>query len=117
MNKLILLQAAVLAVLSAAAWLVCSDAHIAASLLLGGLSYVVPTAVAVLFLNLLKPYPAFAGAGFIFSEGLKIVLSLVCLVSVFLLYADLRFIPYFIGLLAVSHLVFLLFLKVHRYGK
>ncbi|XXQ67956.1 ATP synthase subunit I [Neisseriaceae bacterium B1] len=87
------------------------------SLGLGAACYVIPTALAVIFLKFLKPYPAMVGMGFIVSEGLKIVLALILLVAVVILYKSLQFLPFFVGLLAVSHLVFLFFLKVHRYGK
>lgn len=87
------------------------------SLGLGAACYIVPTVAAVLFLRFLKPYPALAGMGFIVSEGLKIVLALILLVAVVVMYKPLQFLPFFVGLLAVSHLVFLLFLKVHHYGK
>lgn len=87
------------------------------SLGLGAVCYIVPTAMAVVFLRLLKPYPAFAGMGFVLSEGLKIILALLLLIAVVVMYKPLQFLPFFIGLLVASHLVFLLFLKVHRYGK
>lgn len=93
------------------------DVQAAYSLGLGAACYVLPTALAVLFLKVLKPYPALAGVGFMVSEGLKIVLALMLMIAVVLLYKPLQFLPFFMGLLAVSHLVFLFFLKVHRYGK
>lgn len=89
----------------------------ALSMVLGGLSYILPTLIAVLILKFLRPYSVLAGSVFIAAEILKIVLALIFMVSVFWLYPSMQFIPYFIGLLAVSHLVFLFFLKVHRYGK
>lgn len=86
------------------------------SLGLGAMCYVLPTAVAVLFLKFFKPYSALAGTIFLVSEGLKIILALFLLIAVVVLYKPLQFLPFFAGLLVVSHLVFLFFLKVHRYG-
>lgn len=94
-----------------------SGIHTAYSLGLGALCYILPTALAVLFLKFLKPYPVFAGVGFLLAEGLKIILALMLLIAVVLYYPTLQFLPFFMGFLAVSHLVFLFFLKVHRYGK
>jgi len=87
------------------------------ALLLGGLSYTVPTLVAVLLLKFFYSRPAFAGAVFLASEILKIILAGFAAVAVFYLYGGLREMFFIAGLLLVSHLVFLLFLKVYRYGK
>lgn len=87
------------------------------SLLIGGFCYILPTLSAVLLLNLLKDKPALAGGGFLLAEGLKTVLALLMMIAVFALYRDIRFIPFFIGLIGVSHFVFLILLRVHRYGK
>ena len=45
------------------------------SVILGGLSYIVPTICAILVLNVLSSYSTLAGMGFIVSECLKIVLD------------------------------------------
>lgn len=88
------------------------------SALAGGLCYLVPSAAAVLFLNLLKPYPEWASYGFVFGESLKIALALMMLLVVFIVYHQkIVFIPFIFGLLAASHLVFLAFLRVRSYGK
>ncbi len=84
----------------------------------GGMSYILPTAVAVLFLKFFRSYPKWAGAGFLIGEGLKIVLALVLMLLVFYIWhQQLVFIPFLLGLLVVSHLVFLVSWKVQRYGK
>lgn len=93
------------------------DGAAGVSLLLGGLSYTVPTLVAVLLLKFFHSRPAFAGAVFLASEILKIILAGFAAVAVFYLYGGLREMFFVVGLLLVSHLVFLLFLKVYRYGK
>jgi len=93
------------------------DGAAGVSLLLGGLSYTVPTLVAVLLLKFFYSRPAFAGAVFLASEILKIILAGFAAVAVFYLYGGLREMFFIAGLLLVSHLVFLLFLKVYRYGK
>ncbi len=115
MAKLAIAQWILIAILSISAYWV-GGANYAISLALGGMSYALPTLVSILFLKILKPYPALAGAAFIGSESLKILLSLILLISTFFIYPNVHFLSFFIGLLVVSHLVFLLFLKVYRYG-
>ena len=109
-------QLAVTLLVSAFCYLVW-DGAAGVSLLLGGLSYTVPTLVAVLLLKFFYSRPAFAGAVFLASEILKIILAGFAAVAVFYLYGGLREMFFIVGLLLVSHLVFLLFLKVYRYGK
>lgn len=116
MNKLPASQMVVLAVLVLLAYVLGGE-NWAISLLLGGLSYVLPTGLAVYLVHCLKPYPQLAGVAFIVSASLKIVLALILMVSTFFIYPNLHFLSFFIGLLAVSHLVFLLFLKVYRHGR
>ena len=87
------------------------------SLFLGGLVYILPTFLAVLILKFLQPYPTLAGSGFIAAESLKIILAFILMTAIMALYREVRFLPFFLGLLSVSHLVFLYYLKVHRYGK
>lgn len=109
-------QLAVTLLVSAFCYLVW-DGAAGVSLLLGGLSYTVPTLVSVLLLKFFHSRPAFAGAVFLASEILKIILAGFAAVAVFYLYGGLREMFFIVGLLLVSHLVFLLFLKVYRYGK
>ncbi len=87
------------------------------SLWLGGASYVIPTTLSVFILEFLKPYPTLSGVGFIVAESLKIVLALILMTLIVVLYPHIQFLPFFIGLLLVSHVVFLFYLRVHRYGK
>lgn len=116
MGKLPTNQIIVLAVLVLLAY-VFGGENWAISTLLGGLSYVIPTGLAVFLVHQLKPYPQLAGVAFILSASLKIVLALILMVSSFFIYPNLHFLSFFIGLLAVSHLVFLFFLKVYRHGR
>lgn len=109
-------QLAVTLLVSAFCYLVWEGAA-GVSLLLGGLSYTVPTLVSVLLLKFFHSRPAFAGAVFLASEILKIILAGFAALAVFYLYGGLREMFFIVGLLLVSHLVFLLFLKVYRYGK
>jgi ATP synthase I chain len=109
-------QLAVTLLVSAFCYLVW-DGAAGVSLLLGGLSYTVPTLVSVLLLKFFHSRPAFAGAVFLASEILKIILAGFAAMAVFYLYGGLREMFFIVGLLLVSHLVFLLFLKVYRYGK
>lgn len=91
--------------------------NVLVSQFLGGFNYLLPTILAASVLKILKPYPHLAGIGFFISVGIKIVSALTTMLLIFFLYKELQFIPYFLGLLISSHLVFLLFLRVHRYGK
>lgn len=116
MLKLALTQLTCLMLLALGAYIL-GGMHWMISVLLGGFSYVIPTVLAMLLMYFLKPYPSLAGVSLIGSTGLKMVLSLILMVASFYLYPNIHFLSFFIGLLAVSHLVFLLFLKVHRYGK
>jgi|GEM_PF-717205 hypothetical protein len=115
MIKLAITQWVVLFLLAIVLYVVWGVHH-AVSLLLGGASYAIPTLISVLFLNFLKPYPALAGGGFVLAESLKILLSLILMIGSFFVYPNVYFLSFFIGLLIVSHLIFLLFLKVYRYG-
>ncbi|MCS4534580.1 ATP synthase subunit I [Neisseria montereyensis] len=88
------------------------------SAIAGGLSYLLPSAAAVLLLKLFKPYPHLAGKIFLLGEGLKVMLALVFMLLVFAIWHEtLKFLPYILGLVTVSHLVFLALLRVRDYGK
>ena len=51
-------------------------------------------------------------------ESLKIVLALVLMALVFIFYRQhIVFVPFVVGLGAVSHAVLLIFLKVKKYGR
>lgn len=117
MGKILILQAGVLLIVSAILGVV-GGIPASLSALAGGLCYLVPSSVTVLVLRLFNPYPKFAGYGFLLGEGLRIVLALVMMLIVFAIWHQtLVFIPFLFGLLAVSHVVFLVFWKVQRYGK
>ncbi|OSI11939.1 ATP synthase subunit I [Neisseria canis] len=117
MSKILILQAGVLLVVSAISGVV-GGVDSLLSALAGGLCYLLPSSVTVLVLKLFKPYPKFAGYGFLLGEGLRIVLALIMMLVVFAIWHQvLVFIPFLFGLLAVSHVVFLVFWKVQRYGK
>ena len=111
------LQIAILTVVAVLSGFI-SGTTAAWSALAGGLCYFLPSALTVLTLNLFRAYPQYAGYAFILGEGLRIVLALILMVTVFAVYADtLQFLPFLFGLLATSHVVFLVFWKVKRYGK
>ena len=115
MFKIVGIQLVVTAACSLIAYAV-GGFQAALSLCLGGFSYLLPTFFSVLILNFSRS-PEWAGLGFILSESLKIILALALMLASFAFYREIRFLPYFIGLLSVSHLVLLLFLRVHCYGK
>ena len=115
MFKIVGIQLVVTVALSFIAYIL-GGFQAALSLYLGGFSYLLPTFFSVLILKFSRT-PEWAGLGFILSEGLKIILALALMVAIFAFYREIRFLPYFVGLLSVSHLVLLLFLRVQRYGK
>lgn len=115
MVKLAITQWLALSILAMIAHVIGGN-HYAISLLLGGVSYALPTLVSILLLELVKPYPALAGSLFIGAESLKVLLALIFLISSFFIYPNIHFLSFFMGLLVVSHLIFLLFLKVCHDG-
>ena len=117
MVKILYLQLAVLLVVVALSGLI-GGSPAAWSAAAGGVSYVLPSAVTVLFLNIFRSMPQYAGYAFIFGEGLRIVLALVLMVAFFALYhQELRFIPFLLGLLAASHVIFFIFWKAKYHVK
>lgn len=120
MFKVVATQIILITVLSLAAYEIYGISS-AFSLVLGGFSYILPTYLAALLLKISQPYPNLAGIVFIGSTSLKTILSALLLVLCFILYPPVRsvqnFLAFFIGLLTVSHLVFLIFLKVSHYGR
>ena len=84
----------------------------------GGFSYILPTLVAVLLLKFSLRNPDLQSSMFIGGEVLKVVLSLVMMLAVFAVWhQSLIFFPFLFGLLGVSHLVFLVLLRVKHYGR
>ncbi|STZ77077.1 ATP synthase subunit I [Bergeriella denitrificans] len=84
----------------------------------GGLTYLIPTLITVLLLKLFKANPYLQSRMMVFGEVLKIMLSLVLLLAVFAVWHEsLAFLPFFFGLTGVSHLVFLVLLRVKDYGR
>ncbi|MDO5640425.1 MAG: ATP synthase subunit I [Neisseria sp.] len=117
MKRILLLQSAALA-LAALVSLFFSGINGLWSAVAGGLCYLLPSATAVLLLRIFRPYPQMAAKGFLLGESLKVTLSLVLMLAVFVVWHEtLVFIPFLLGLFAVSHLVFLAFLRVQHYGK
>lgn len=117
MKQILILQAAVLTAVAAASAAVAGSSGFW-SAIAGGASYLLPSLIAVLLLKLFKNRPALAGKAFVFGEVLKVMLSLVCMLVVFAIWhQSLVFLPFFFGLLGVSHLVFLVLLRVKKYGR
>ncbi|MGO3859395.1 ATP synthase subunit I [Neisseriaceae bacterium CLB008] len=116
MTKLIGYQALTLAVVLVLTYLVADLAAVWSSLL-GGLSYLLPTCVATLFLSLTNHNVQRMALGFVLGESLKIILAIIMMVVVFIVYPTLRW-PYFlVGFLAVSHVIFIVFWKFKHYGR
>lgn len=117
MGKILFLQLAVLLFVTMLSG-ISGRLPIVLSTFAGGACYFVPSLFTALTLRLFKPYPQFAGYSFLAGEGLRIALALSMMVSVFAIWhRTLVFVPFLLGLLAVSHVVFLIFWKVQRYGK
>lgn len=111
------LQFVFMLVVAVAAWFWGGE-RAAVSAVLGGLAYIVPTIFTVLILSIFKSFPLLAGVGFLMGEGLKIVLALIIMLLLFYFWHQrIVFLPFFAGLVAVSHLVFLISWKVQRNGK
>ena len=76
------------------------------------------TGVQTCALPISKCNPLYHGKAFIIGEVLKVVLSLVMMLAVFMVWhQSLIFFPFLFGLLGVSHLVFLVSLRVKHYGR
>lgn len=88
------------------------------SALLGGFAYIIPTIAAVSVLSISRKLPSLAGVAFMFAEGLKTVLALILMLLLFYFYhQNIVFIPFILGMIAASHLVFLISWKVQKNGK
>ncbi|MBG8859660.1 F0F1 ATP synthase subunit I [Neisseria meningitidis] len=117
MKQIIILQSAVLSICAAVAFAVWGFAGFL-SAVGGGLSCLLPTFVAVLLLKLFRGNPFLQSRMFVFGEILKVVLSLLSMLAVFAIWhQSLVFAPFLMGLLGVSHLVFLVLLRVKDYGR
>ncbi|MBG9167932.1 ATP synthase subunit I [Neisseria meningitidis] len=115
MKQIIILQSAVLSICAAVAFAVWGFAGFL-SAVGGGLSYLLPTFVAVLLLKLFRGNPFLQSRMFVFGEILKV--SLLSMLAVFAIWhQSLVFAPFLMGLLGVSHLVFLVLLRVKDYGR
>ena len=117
MNQILVYQVVVLFIISAIS-AVFAGMNGFWSSAVGGVCYLVPSSIAVLLLKLSNRNPLYHGKAFIIGEVLKVVLSLVMMLAVFMVwYQSLIFFPFLFGLLGVSHLVFLVLLRVKHYGR
>ena len=117
MNRIVPLQVIVLLIISVVCALF-SGLPGFLSALAGGFSYILPTLVAVLLLKFSRQSPDLQSSMFVGGEVLKVVLSLVMMLAVFMVWhQSLIFFPFLFGLLGVSHLVFLVSLRVKHYGR
>lgn len=117
MKRIVILQAAVLAVVAllSALW---SGTQGLVSALLGGGVYFIPSCISVLLLKFFEKHTSIRGKAFVFGEILKVGLTLVFMLIVFgLWHESLVFLPFLFGLMGVSHLVFLVLLRVKEYGR
>ncbi|MCF7529023.1 ATP synthase subunit I [Neisseria lisongii] len=117
MKKILVLQIIVLSAVSAISALF-AGVNGFWSALAGGFSYLIPSSAAVLLFKLFENHTALLSRVFVFGEALKVVLSLLFMLAVFALWHEsLVFLAFFSGLLSVSHLVFLVLLRVKDYGR
>lgn len=86
------------------------------SVLWGGLCYLLPSLVASLFLYFTNKKIQYMALGFVLGESLKIILAILMIVGVLLVYSTLNWLYFFIGFLAVSHVIFIVFWKLKSYG-
>ena len=93
-----------------------SDSPIASNCIIN--NFILPTLVAVLLLKFSRRNPDLQSSMFIGGEVLKVVLSLVSMLVVFAIWhRSLVFYPFLLAFLGVSHLVFLVLLRVKHYGR
>ena len=117
MNRIVPLQVIVLLIISVVCALF-SGLPGFLSAFAGGFSYILPTLVAVLLLKFSRRNPDLQSSMFIGGEVLKVVLSLVSMLVVFAIWhRSLVFYPFLLAFLGVSHLVFLVLLRVKHYGR
>ncbi|WP_373740791.1 ATP synthase subunit I [Neisseria sp.] len=118
MKRIVFMQVSALAVAAGVCGLV-SGFDGLLSALAGGLCYLIPFCCAVLLSKLSGTRSAYTqGRVFLAGEVLKVVLSLLLMLAVFVLWHEqIVFLPFLAGLLSVSHLVFLAFLRVRNYGR
>ena len=117
MKQIIILQFAVLSVCSLVSLVIWGYSGFL-SAIGGGLSYLLPTLIAVLLLKLFSGDPFPQSRMYVFGEILKVVLSLLSMFAMFSIWhQSLVFAPFLMGLISVSHLVFLVLLRVKDYGR
>ena len=117
MNQIVPLQVIVLLIISVVCALF-SGLPGFLSAFAGGFSYILPTQFAVLLLKFSRRNPDLQSSMFIGGEVLKVVLSLVSMSVVFAIWhRSLVFYPFLLAFLGVSHLVFLVLLRVKHYGR
>ena len=118
MRKVLLFQLLMLILIVIVAGIVDSTAA-AISALLGGLSYLLPSAVMSLVVWLIQSQNAGfrqAQLGFVIGQSLKIFLAVLMLAASVLCYSGLRGIWFIIGLICVSKFIYLVIWKFGHYG-
>lgn len=116
MTLLVYYQMLILAVVTLAFWLF-GGASSGVSALLGGLCYLLPTLAAVLVLNFFQTAKTWLPASFFWGESLKIMLSIMLMAVVAFAYSALQWLPFLVGLIMVSHIVFFVYWKIKHHGK
>ena len=117
MNQILVYQAVVLFIISALS-AVFAGVNGFWSSVVGGICYLAPSSIAVLLLKLSKCNPLYHGKAFIAGEVLKVVLSLVMMLAVFMVWHQSVIVfPFLFGMLGVSQLVVLVVLRVKHYGR
>lgn len=117
MKRILVWQITVLAVIAGLSLVLAGERGLW-SALAGSAVYLLPSAGAVLLLKLFAGNAYLQSRAFVAGEVLKVILSLVLMLIVFVVWhQSLAFIPFLIGLLGVSHFVFLVLLRVKDYGR
>lgn len=114
MKKVISYQLVVIACYALGLYLVWGQLA-AVSGLAGALSYAIPNMVAVLVLSLFSINPVMSYAAFMVAEGLKITLAAVMMLLImYFFHTQIMWLPFIIGLIISSHIVFIVFWKLNH---
>lgn len=119
MGKILYFQAIVLIVIILIALLFGRDGSDVISAALGGLSYLIPTAIMSLIVKLIctkKDSVYQAQISFVIGESSKILLSITLMVLCIIFYSKLAWIWFFISFVCVSKFIYFVIWKLGHYG-
>ncbi|QRN41447.1 MAG: hypothetical protein GKC53_04835 [Neisseriaceae bacterium] len=91
--------------------LIFSELSVAVSVLLGGLTYFIPTLLSIVVLTRLKKTPELLPIALLIVEVHKIVVTVVIIVTIYFLCPEVNWIGYLVGLILVTQVGLLMFRK------